>query len=90
MYDISKSTSPKMLELKNGTEIIKFLSLETRKTISPMPFSAFVSHLRGVKVIYCNNRFLEFPGQINHFIGPSGVEKHHLDEIVEDWALALA
>ena len=36
---------------KNGTEIINFLAPKTRKTIIPMPFSAFASHLQGVKVI---------------------------------------
>ena len=36
---------------KNGTEIIIFLAPETRKTIILMPFSAFASHLQGVKVI---------------------------------------
>ena len=81
-YNIFSSSAPAISKPEKGTEIITFLSSEMRKTISPMPFSAFVSHLRGVKVIYCNNRFLKFPGQINHFIDPSGVEKHHLDEIV--------
>jgi len=54
-----------------------------REAITSMPFSAFVSHLQGVKVMYCNNRFLELHGQINHFIGSSGVEKDQLDKIVE-------
>ena len=36
---------------KNGTEIIDFLAPKTRKTIILMPFSAFASHLQGVKVI---------------------------------------
>ena len=36
---------------KNGTEIINFLPPKTRKTIILMPFSAFASHLQGVKVI---------------------------------------
>ena len=48
-----------------------------------MPFSAFASHLQGVKVMYCNNRFLELHGQINHLIGSSGVGKDQLDKIVE-------
>ena len=51
MYDISKSTSPKMSELKNGTESINFLPPKTRKAVTLMPFSAFASHLQGVKVI---------------------------------------
>ena len=45
MYDISKSTSPKMPELKNGTEIIKFLSLETRKL-------SLLCHFRHLSLIY--------------------------------------
>ena len=36
---------------KNGTEIINFLPHMTRKTVILMPFSAFASHLQGVKVI---------------------------------------
>ena len=36
---------------KNGTEIINFLPPKTRKTVILMPFSAFASHLQGVKVI---------------------------------------
>ena len=36
---------------KNGTEIINFLPSKTRKAIILMPFSAFASHLQGVKII---------------------------------------
>ena len=51
MYDVLRLTSPMMPEQKNGTEIIDFLAPKTRKTIILMPFSAFASHLQGVKVI---------------------------------------
>ena len=76
-----------MPKLEKGTKIIKFLSPETRETITPMPFSAFGSHLQGVKVIYFNNRFIELHGQINHFIGSSGVGKNQLDKI---WRLSVS
>ena len=76
-----------MYKLKKGTKIIKFLSPETYKTTTPMPFSAFGSHLQGVKVIYFNNRFLELHGQINHFIVSSGVGKDQLDKI---WRLSVS
>ena len=70
-----------------GTETIRLytsqVSPEMREANTPMPFSAFASHLQGVKVMYCNNRYLELHGQINHFIGSSGVGKDQLDKIVE-------
>ena len=40
-----------MQNLKKGTNIIIFLSPEMRENIIPMPFSAFISHLQGVKVL---------------------------------------
>ena len=86
-YNIFSSSAPAMPSPGKGTEIIKLylsqVSSEIREAITPMPFSAFASHLQGVKVMYCNNRFLELHGQINHFIGSSGVGKDQLDKIVE-------
>lgn len=86
-YDIFSSSAPVMPKPGKGTEIIRLytsqVSPEMREAITPMPFSAFASHLQGVKVMYCNNRFLELHGQINHFIGSSGVGKDQLDKIVE-------
>ena len=86
-YDIFSSSAPKMPRLGKGTEIIRLytsqVSPEMREAITPMPFSALASHLQGVKVMYCNNRYLELHGQINHFIGSSGVGKDQLDKIVE-------
>ena len=46
-------------------------------------FSAFASHLQGLNEIYCNNRFFEFQGQINDFIGSSGAGKDQVYKIVE-------
>ena len=46
-------------------------------------FSAFASHLQGLKEFYFNNRFFEFQRQINHFIDSSGAGKDQLDKIVE-------
>lgn len=86
-YDIFSGSAPAMPKPGKGTEIISLytsqVSPEMREAITPMPFSAFASHLQGVKVMYCNNRFLELHGQINHFIGSSGVGKDQLDKIVE-------
>ncbi len=87
IYDIFSGCAPAMPKPGKGTEIIRLytsqVSPEMREAITPMPFSAFASHLQGVKVMYCNNRFLELHGQINHFIGSSGVGKDQLDKIVE-------
>lgn len=87
VYDIFSGSAPAMPKPGKGTEIIRLytsqVSPEMREAITPMPFSAFASHLQGVKVMYCNNRFLELHGQINHFIGSSGVGKDQLDKIVE-------
>ena len=87
VYDIFSGGAPAMPKPGKGTEIIRLytsqVSPEMREAITPMPFPAFASHLQGVKVMYCNNRFLELHGQINHFIGSSGVGKDQLDKIVE-------
>ena len=86
-YDIFSGSAPAMPKPGKGTEIIGLytsqVSPEMREAITPMPFSAFASHLKGVRVKYCNNRYLELHGQINHFIGSSGVGKDQLDKIVE-------
>ena len=78
-----RSSAPAISKPEKGTKISQFLSPEIRKGIIPMLFFAFTTHLQGVKVICRNNRFLEFHGQINHFIGVSGVEKDLLNEIIE-------
>ena len=63
-YIILAVVLPAMPIPGNGTEIIKFylsqVSPETHKSIISMLFPAFSSHLQGVKLIYCNSRFLEF------------------------------
>lgn len=86
-YDIFCGSAPAMPKPGKGTEIIKLInsqvSSEMRETITPMPFSALASHLQGVKVMFCNNRYLELHGQINHLIGSSGVGKDQLNNIVE-------
>ena len=48
-----------------------------------MPFSAFFSRLQGIKVMYCNNHFLDFKGKIYHFFGSFGIEKDLLNKIFE-------
>lgn len=86
-YNVFSGIAPTMPKPGKGTEIISLytsqVSIEMREAITPMPFSAFASHLKGVRVKYCNNRFLELHGQINHFIGSSGVGKDQLDKIIE-------
>lgn len=62
-----------------GTENIRLYhsqeSPEMRQTIAPMPFSAFASHLQGVKVMFSSNQYFEMHGQINHLIGSLATEK---------------
>lgn len=86
-YNIFSNIPPKMPKPGKGTEIIRLylsrVSPEMRVAIAPMPFSAFASHIQGVMVMYCNNRYLELHGQINHLIAPSGMGKEQLDRIVE-------
>ena len=86
-YDIFSHSAPPMPKLGRGTEIIQLylsqVSPEMREAISPMPFSAFASHLQGVKVMYSSNRYFELHGQINHLIGSSGIGKDQLDKIIE-------
>ena len=63
MYDVFKINSTNDAWTKNGTEIIKFLAPKTRKTVTLMPFSAFASHLQGVKVIIELTVFSSFMAQ---------------------------
>ena len=55
IYDISKSTAPKMPELKNGTECIKLLltqaSKDMHEPIVPMLFPVLGAHI-------CNSEFM--------------------------------
>ncbi len=86
-YDIFSHSAPAMPKLGKGTEIIQLylsqVSPEMREAIAPMPFSAFASHLQGVKVMYSSNRYFELHGQINHLIGSSGIGKDQLDKVIE-------
>ena len=62
-YNIFSSSAPAISNPDKGTKIIKFLSSETRKAIIPTPFSAFASHLQGVKVIIELTVFSSFMAQ---------------------------
>jgi len=67
-YDIFSGSAPAMPRPGKGTEIIRLItsqvSSEMKNAIVPTPFPAFASHLQGVKVMYCNNRYLEQNGQV--------------------------
>lgn len=86
-YDVFSGCAPAMPKPGKGTEIIRLItsqvSPEMKNAIVPTPFPALASHIKGVKVMYCNNRYLELNGQICHLIGASGVGKDQLDKIVE-------
>lgn len=86
-YDIFSDVAPAMPKPGLGTEIISLylsqVSLEMRQAIAPMPFSAFASHLKDVKVKFSSNAWVELHGQINHLIGSSGVGKDQLEKVVE-------
>lgn len=86
-YDVFSGCAPAMPKPGKGTEIISLItsqvSPEMKNAIVPTPFPAFASLLKGVKVMYCNNRYLELNGQICHLIGSSGVGKDQLNNVVE-------
>ena len=51
MYDVFKINITNDAGTKNVQKSLNFLAPKTRKTIILVPFSAFASHLQGVKVI---------------------------------------
>ena len=63
IYDISKSTAPKMPVLKNGTECIKLLltqaSKDMHEPIVPMLFPVLGAHICNSEFMYPDNSWKE-------------------------------
>jgi hypothetical protein len=86
-YDIFSRTAPAMPKPSKGTEIVKLLfsqvSKDMREPLLPMTLPALAAHLSDVNFKYCDNKYYELCGQMGHLIGPSGIGKDQLHDLVE-------
>ena len=86
-YNISTTTPPAMPNLGKGTECIKLLLSQASKDIQepllPMTLPALAAHLCEVEFMYSDNKYYELCGQIGHLIGPSGIGKDQLHDLIE-------
>lgn len=87
IYDIFSRTAPAMPKPGKGTEIVKLLLSQVSKgmqePILPMTLPALAAHVSGVEFKYPDNKYYELCGQMGHLIGPSGIGKDELHELVE-------
>ena len=86
-YDIFSSTAPAMPKPAKGTEIVKLLlsqvSKEMQEPLLPMTIPALAAHVANVELMYSDNKYYELCGQMGHLIGPSGVGKDQLHDLIE-------
>ena len=86
-YEISKATAPAMPTLGKGTECIKLLlsqaSKDMHEPLVPMLFPSLGAHISGAEFQYPDNKYYELCGQMGHLIGPSGIGKDQLHDLVE-------
>ena len=86
-YDIFKCTAPAMPKPSKGTEIVKLLlsqaSKDMQEPLVPMAIPALAAHVNGVEFMYSDNKYYELCGQMGHLIGPSGIGKDQLHDLVE-------
>ena len=86
-YNIFSSTAPAMPKPAKGTEIVKLLlsqvSREMREPLLPMTIPALAAHVSDVEFMYSDNKYHELCGQMGHLIGPSGIGKDQLHDLVE-------
>ena len=86
-YDIFSRTAPAMPKPGKGTEIVKLLLSQVSKgmqePILPMTLPALAAHVSGVEFKYPDNKYYELCGQMGHLIGPSGIGKDELHDLVE-------
>ena len=86
-YNISTTTSLAMPTLGKGTECIKLLltqaSKDMHEPLVPMLFPSLGAHLSDVEFMYSDNKYYELCGQMGHLIGPSGIGKDQLHDLVE-------
>ena len=85
-YNIFSSTAPAMPKPAKGTEIVKLLlsqvSKEMREPLLPMTIPALAAHVANVELMYSDNKYHELCGQMGHLIGPSGIGKDQLHDLV--------
>ena len=86
-YNIFDRTAPTMPNPGKGTEIVKILlsqaSKEMQEPLLPMIIPALAAHVHNVEFMYSDNKFHELCGQMGHLIGPSGIGKDQLHDLVE-------
>ncbi len=86
-YNIFDKTAPKMPKPTKGTGFCKLLlskaSKDMHEPLVPMALPALAAHLTGVEFMYSDNNYYELCGQMGHLIGPSGVGKAQLTNLIE-------
>ena len=86
-YNIFDSQAPAMPKPAKGTSFCKLLlsqaSRDMREPLVPMAIPALAAHLSDVEFMYSNNKYYELCGQMGHLIGPSGIGKAQLTQLVE-------
>ena len=86
-YNIFSSTAPAMPKPAKGTEIVKLIlsqaSKDMQEPLVPMAIPAFAAHVNDVEFMYSDNKYYELCGQMGHLIGPSGIGKDQLHDLVE-------
>lgn len=87
IYDIFSRIAPAMPKPGKGTEIVKLLlsqvSKEMQEPLLPMTIPALSAHVADVEFKYCDNKYYELCGQMGHLIGPSGIGKDQLHDLIE-------
>ena len=53
------------------------------ETLLPMTIPALAAHVANVELMYSDNKYHEFCGQMGHLIGPSGIGNDQLYDLVE-------
>ena len=86
-YNIFSRTAPAMPKPGKGTEIVKLLlsqaSKDMQEPLVPMAIPALAAHVSDVEFMYSDNKYYELCGQMGHLIGPSGIGKDQLHDLVE-------
>lgn len=86
-YNIFDRTAPAMPTPAKGTEIVKLLLSQVSKDIQepllPMTLPALAAHVADVEFMYSDRKYYELCGQMGHLIGPSGIGKDQLHDLVE-------
>jgi len=86
-YNIFNRTAPAMPKPSKVTKIVKLLlsqaSKDMHEPLVPMAMPALAAHLSDVEFMYSDNKYYELCGQMGHLIGPSGIGKDQLHDLVE-------